>query len=84
MSGYWIDRTLMQYPESTKDVLYIIDDGENSVDDLFERIKDHFGEDVNLSTLKLESENIQLRHFNYDLYDPLDWQRYIVIRKENE
>ena len=80
MTRQWLDRTPMQFPENTKDVLYIMDYGGISISDLFEQIIDHFGEDADLSTLELESENIQLRHFNYDLYDPMDWQKCLVIK----
>ena len=83
MTTRWIDRTPFQFPKNDKTTLYIADDGGYRLTEIVDMAKDYFGEDVELSSLIIESENIQLRHFDYDVYDPVDWQQYLIITVSN-
>lgn len=69
-------------PENTETCLYIPDfGGNNTLQDLIDAAVTHFGE-VGFDDLNIESENIQIACFGYDLYDPVDWRRYFVITKK--
>lgn len=68
-------------PVSTETTLYIPDfGGDNTLQDLIDKAVEHFGE-CGFDDLTIESENIQIACFGYDLYDPIDWRRYFVVRK---
>lgn len=67
-------------PENTDTRLYIPDFEAKTLQDVLDEITKHFG-DCDLNDLEIESENIQIACFGYDLYDPLDWSRYLVITK---
>lgn len=67
-------------PVNTDTVLYISDFGSNTLQDTIDEITKHFG-DCNWDDLTIESENIQIACFGYDLYDPIDWRRYMVVTK---
>ncbi|AGS81126.1 hypothetical protein [Caulobacter phage Cr30] len=69
------------YPENTKQTLYLESGYGTTVEDLLERIREHFG-DVNFADLKITSEKIHTRCITYDLYDGADWDDYIIISKE--
>jgi hypothetical protein len=52
-----------------------------SLEEILERARDHFGADVDLSTLTIEAEHIHTRCLGFDQYDGGDWDDFIVITK---
>lgn len=68
-------------PDNDENTLYILDT-RMSILDLIERVKDYFGQDVNLDTLNIRSEKIHTRCIYYDLHDSSDWDDYIVIERD--
>lgn len=74
-------------PENDADTLYIytgICDGGQTMnfEELIERIKFHFGEEISLSSLDITSERMHTRSIYYDLYDPFDYDCYITITRK--
>jgi len=69
------------YPESDKNTLYIPSNGCLTLDALVSIAKDHFGHDVDLSDLEVEGAKLHTRCVTYDLYDPNDWDDYIIISR---
>lgn len=67
-------------PKNDKDNLYI--HTECDMDVLIFLIQNHFGEDVDMSELNIESEYIHCRFIGYDVYDWNDYDNYIVVRKK--
>lgn len=70
-------------PENTEDTLYILK--EIPMSEVLKLIKGKWGFDVNLENIRIESDYIHTRCLTYDLYDPSDYDEYIVIThyKEN-
>lgn len=68
-----------QYPEDTETTLYFMS-GFASLQDIIDRCESHFP-DTKFEDLNIESQNIQIRCFGYDLYDGNDWCQYIVVTK---
>jgi hypothetical protein len=69
-------------PENTPDKLYIYSGfGNISFSDLLDSIKNHFGEDIDLSALTITPEHIHTRCITYDLHDPSDYDDYLVIER---
>ena len=66
-------------PENTPGKLYIDTCNDITFSDLIEMAKNYFGAGVNLDQLKITSEYIHTRCITYDLYDPNDYDNYIVI-----
>ena len=67
------------YPTNDDNTLYIADDGGISFSDLISRANEHFG---SLDNLTIKPEYIHTRCVNYDLYDAMDYDNYIVITKK--
>lgn len=66
-------------PENTPEVLYLLSGTSKSIADLLSEVKNHFGADVNLDDLLIESEYIHTRCLTYDLFDPTDYDDYLVV-----
>ena len=79
MGYYYSGEVENNEPKDTPTKMYLY--GEYNLEDLLEAAKLHFGEDADLTKLVCSSEYIHTRHLGYDLYDPSDWARYIVIEK---
>ncbi len=70
------------YPKNTPDTLYIhASHSEIAFSDLMEQIMDHFGQEIDVTTLTFEPEYIHTRCIGYDLHDSGDYDNYLVIRK---
>ena len=69
-------------PENDKNTLYI---NSNYISIGFEElqqcIENHFGAEINMADLSIEAEYIHTECLGYDLYDPSDYTRFLVIRK---
>lgn len=77
---------LYEYPKNDENTLYlscgIIGSFGLSMSELISHCKAHFGEDISTNDLKITSEYIHTRCIGYDLYDPSDYDCYLVIRKK--
>ena len=73
--------TIKNYtPENDAKTLYILGDS-IGINDLIERIKAHFGDDVNMDNITITGTKIHTRCITYDLYDPTDYDNYLIIEK---
>lgn len=71
-------------PTNDKNTLYIFSGhGGFSFDELNKSIRDHFGEDIDFDTLSIASEYIHTRCITYDLYDPADYDNYLVVSRNH-
>lgn len=66
------------WPDNDKDTLYL--EG-RLVSTLLESIREHFGEAVDFDILDISPECIQTYHLTYDLYDPNDYTKFLVITR---
>lgn len=68
------------WPDNTDTTLYLARDYD--FDELIVMIKHHFGQDCDMSKIKIGSEHIHTNCIYYDSYDPNDWTDFIVITLE--
>ena len=69
-------------PDNTPDTLYLMMYGGRTIQDISEEIAAHFGSDGNLMDYNISAENIHTRCLGYDLYDPSDYDMYLIITKK--
>ena len=70
--------TIINYtPQNDKDTLYIPHN--TDLEELIQKVKEHFGEDVEFSKVCVTPENIHTHCLTYDLHDPSDYTDYLVI-----
>lgn len=70
------------YPKNAPDTLYIHSSySEITFSDMMEQIMDHFGQEIDITTLTFEAEYIHTRCIGHDLHDSGDYDSYLVIRK---
>ena len=67
-------------PDDTKDEFYIL--GSASMEEIMNRAKQHFGENTWLNDISIRGERIHTRCLTYDLYDPSDYDDYLIISKK--
>jgi hypothetical protein len=78
--GISYDGSIKNYwPDDTETIMYIY--GNYSLSEIIEKIKDHFGNDVNLDDVSIRSEYIHTSCLTYDLYVPSDYTNFIVVEK---
>ncbi|MFZ3583400.1 hypothetical protein ACOI1H_14675 [Loktanella sp. DJP18] len=53
-----------------------------SLDDLIERAKRHFGEDINLEDIQISAEHIHSRCLGFDAYCYDDHDNFIVLTRK--
>lgn len=84
MGYYEDDRRIRHFmPDDTANVLHLASDyTEYSFDEIEQRIKAHFGEDAELTQFTIEADYIHTSCIGYDLYDPGDYTKYLIIRKK--
>ena len=75
--GNFAPQTWTPKDDSTK--LYIASFSSLSLNDLIDVIQSHFGADISFDNVSISSEYVHTRCINYDLYDPNDYDDYIVI-----
>ncbi len=66
--------------KNDENILYVESDSIISVEELNKQIKNHFP-GVWLGNLRIRSEKIHMRCLTYDLYDPSDWDDYIIVER---
>jgi hypothetical protein len=68
-------------PDNDVNTLYISANDGYTFDELLERAKAHFGQDISMEELNIRAEKIHTHYIYYDRYDPGDWTNYIVIER---
>lgn len=68
-----------RYPENTDTTIYIYDSSTLTIQEIIDRAQEKWGEDISFDRLEITGEEIQVRCFGYDQYDPSDYCRYIVV-----
>ena len=68
-------------PDNDANTLYIYANDGDTLAELLERAKAHFGQDISLEELNIRAEKIHTRCIYYDLHDASDWDNYIVIER---
>lgn len=68
-----------RYPEDKEYTIYIIDNMLMTIQDIIDRAKEKWGENISLDRIDITGEEIQVRCFGYDQYDPSDYCRYLVV-----
>lgn len=81
-----MDKTLgSTHPENTETTLYIycgmMGTYQQNFGFLLEAAKRHFGDNIDFFDLEITAEYIHTRCLTYDLYDPSDYDNYIVITR---
>ena len=66
-------------PESTPNKLYYLANDETSLASLMDIARAHFGSPFEPCDYIISSEYIHTRCIGYDLYDPTDYDNYIVV-----
>ena len=70
------------YPVDNEKTIYFSSGcGQESLQYIIDRAREHFGYDVSLDDLSIEAEYRHVRCIGYDLYDAGDYQNYIVITR---
>lgn len=69
-------------PQNTDNTLFIENYGELNISHMITLAMRHFGDDFNFEDFSIRGEKIHTRCINYDLYDPLDWDDYIIITRK--
>ncbi len=84
MGEYRDERGLRYFtPDNTADKLYIRSGNVSDLDELLDRVQEHFGPDISLCDIEIEAEHIQTECLGYDIHDPHDYSDYLVLsRKE--
>lgn len=66
-------------PDDTDEKIYIAGYREPTMQDIFDRAKEKWGENTKLEDLDISAEHIQTDCLGYDRYDSSDYTDYIVI-----
>lgn len=81
--GYYKEGNIDCYkPDDTPDELWIPEWGSIDFDDLFQRMRNHFGPDINFSDFCIGPEYVHTRCLTYDCYDPTDYTTYLRITRK--
>lgn len=67
------------WPDNTETEIYIPAYEYNSIVDLLEKIKEHFGENAKMEDISITSENIHTDCLTYDLHVSGDYTNFIHI-----
>lgn len=70
------------WPDNTPTELWLGSDYSTSIQDLIDKAKEHFGQEIKLDDLIISSEYIHTDCLYYDLYDAGDWTKFVKIEKK--
>lgn len=68
------------YPQDNENTIYLEDNGGISMDQINKAIEEKWP-GVNPAMIEISAEHRHVTCLTYDLYDPTDYQDYIVITK---
>jgi hypothetical protein len=71
----------MILPEDTDVKIYLEDPG-YTLNELLIAAQEKWGDEVDMSKIRVEYEEIQVKCFGYDLYDPADYLNYFILTLE--
>ena len=66
-------------PKDTENKIYIEDYAIQNLNDLICKAQEKWGKEVDISSIYIEHEHIQVKCFEYDLYDPSDYKNYFIL-----
>ena len=70
-------------PDDTDDYFYLLSNSEYSLSEIIEKAKEKW-ENITLDQITIRSEYIHTRCIYYDLYDPSDYENYLIIVKTKD
>lgn len=68
-------------PQDTNNKIYIEDCEIQTINDLVCKAQEKWGEEIDISSVRIDHEHIQVQCFGYDQYDPSDYKNYFVLTK---
>jgi hypothetical protein len=72
----------MRLPKDTDNKIHIEEYLVQNINDLIIFAQEKWGEDVDISKVSVIFEEIQVKCFGYDQYDPADYIKYFILSKE--
>lgn len=72
----------MRLPKDTDNKIHIEEYLVQNINDLIIYAQEKWGEDVDISKVSVIFEEIQVKCFGYDQYDPADYIKYFILSKE--
>ena len=72
----------MRLPKDTDNKIHIEEYLIQNINDLIIYAQEKWGEDVDISKVSVIFEEIQVKCFGYDQYDPADYIKYFILSKE--
>lgn len=72
-------------PDNTPDTLYIDASLYTSLTlgEIIDKAREHFGDNICFDDLTVNAEHVHTRCLGYDLYDPTDYDDYVVITRNS-
>ena len=67
------------WPDDTETCFHLVSSCSNSLQDIIDRAKDKWGEDIDLDNISITSEKIHTHCLGYDQYDPSDYTDFIIV-----
>lgn len=71
----------MRLPTDTDTTIYILEESIYNLNELIIKAQEKWGEDVDISKVSVIFEEIQVKCFGYDQYDPADYIKYFILEK---
>lgn len=72
----------MRLPKDTDNKIHVEEYLVQNINDLIIYAQEKWGEDVDISKVSVTFEEIQVKCFGYDQYDPADYIKYFILSKE--
>jgi hypothetical protein len=72
----------MRLPKDTDNKIHVEEYLVQNINDLIIYTQEKWGEDVDISKVSVTFEEIQVKCFGYDQYDPADYIKYFILSKE--
>ena len=69
-------------PDNDEKTLWIEADYRTGLREIFDAIRNHFGDDIDFSEISITAEHIHTRCLGYDRYDGSDYTNYLKITKD--
>jgi len=67
------------WPDDTESTIYVDASQAPTLNDLLAQAQEKWGEDIELSDVRITAEHIHTRCLGYDLHDPSDYDDFVVL-----
>lgn len=67
------------WPDETNNRFYIVEGINDSLQDIIDRVKEKWGDSIDLSNITIGAEHIHTHCLGYDCYDPSDYTDFVVV-----